>query len=400
MRENPLSSEQTIFPPSSYGKRGAIALVRLYGRTLPSSPGILEPGPNPVRILVQSMGGIGNTLMATPLLRAIREIYPNARIDLLTSPGAACLLQKTPGITEIISDQGGDDHSLSGYWRIQQRLRRTRYDAALLTLNAVTFRFAVRSVLARVPRRVIHHYAFEPYDDYTSAFSHRVPHDPLHQHDVEANLALLQALSGVSVPPGSLLLPLDGETRTRSHEKLRAAGLREDVPTVTLCPGSSGWMSFKRWPLERYIALARRLRERHPDWNLLVFSGPEEAEERERWRKETASLRILLIYGLSLPEMAAALSRTTVTVANDALFMHVSAALQRPVVALFGPTPSTRTGPWQCPATVIHSEPYQPYFRIPYPPSPSLFPDYMQTIPVEKVMAAVEDWVYKTFPPE
>jgi len=339
------------------------------------------------------MGGIGNTLMATPLIAAVRKLYPQARIDLLTTPSAAALLTKSTDITNILADQDGDDHSLIGYWRLQRRIRSVRYDVALLTLNAVTFRFAIRSVLARIPTRVIHAYPFHSYDDYTPAFSNAVQRNS-EIHDVECNLDLIRAISGSEIEAGALSLTLTSDGSANAAQRLADRGWDAEKKTVALCPGSSGWMSFKRWPLDSFIQLAKAIAADQEAVNLIVFSGPDEKDEVSKWKQELSGSGFILVEGLSLPVYAGALTHCDVVVTNDSLPMHMCAALQVPTVALFGPTDAKRTGPWKCPTTILEAQTeFTPFVTIPYPPDPAQFPESMPTITVTDVHEAVRGYI-------
>lgn len=149
-------------------------------------------------------------------------------------------------------------------------------------------------------------------------------------------------------------------------------------------------MSFKRWPLERYMALASRVLKDSPTAQVVVFSGPEEESERADWRSRFEDDRFTLVHGLSLREYPQALRHMSVAVANDSLPMHLCAVVQTPVVALFGPTHPSQTGPWRCPGKVITPPaPFEAYFRIPYPLDPDQFPNLMERIEVDTVYDGV-----------
>ncbi len=387
---NPERPLKTIFPDSSWAKRLAIKALRLYAKTLPQNPPPFPPpGDAHVKILIQSMGGIGNTLMATPLIAATRKLYPNAQIDLLTTPAAAELLRTNPNLSNVLADQDGDDHSTAGYRALQRRIRSVRYDAVLLSLNAVTFRFAARSVLARIPNRIIHAYPFHSYDDFTSAFTSRVPRDN-EAHDVVNNLELLRALSGEEASVERLALTISNDELAQARNTLTALGWDDSKKTVALCPGSSGWMSFKRWPLESYISLARKVVSELAGTNVIVFSGPDEESELPTWKRELPEDHCIVVTGLSLRAYAGALTLCNAVVTNDSLPMHMCAALQVHSIALFGPTNPKRTGPWMSPSTVMEAKTdFTPYVEIPYPPDPAQFPASMQTITIDDVFHAV-----------
>lgn len=389
---------KTYFPPSSRLKRFVIAAARCYAQTLPRPSAPFPPSSHPgIRILIQSMGGIGNTLMVTPLLAEARRLFPNAHIDLLTTPGAGQLLRTNPDVSSIVLDQHGGDHGLGRYWRVQRQIRASRYDAALVTLNAVTFRFAARTALARIPYRIAHRYHWLPHDDISSLFSQLVPRvEGL--HDAANNVNLLAALTGVPCSAGPLTLHVDEDSVNQTRSALARQGWRDDRPSIALCPGSSSWMVFKRWPRASFKALARELAASFAGHNTVVFFGPDEQNELDAWRREEPhSGAILVDAGGLVPAapiagFAAAISLMDVTVTNDSLPMHLCAGLQRPVVALFGPTDPCRTGPWQCPARVLTPGPdHKHCFTLPYHPHPAEFPDMMKHIRVADVLEAVRE---------
>lgn len=380
---------ETIFPPSRTAKRLATKTLRAYAKTLRRPPAFPPPGDAAPKILILSHGGIGNTLMATPLIAAAREMYPNARIDVLTSPGAAVLLATNPHASNVIADQDGDDIGLAAYWRINRILRKGRYDAALSTVNATTFRFAVRPVLARIPIRVIHAYAFHPNDDYTTAFTHRIPH-VTDEHDCIKNLNLLRAISGEVADAGPLVLGIPSDKVAGARRALGALGWTGEGKTVGLCSGSSTWMAFKRWPHTSYVRLARMLIGAYPDLRILAFCGPEEAAEAEAWKREFDDPRLIPVQGLDLMTYAGALTCCDATVVNDSLALHICAARQVPTVALYGPTSPAQTGPWKCRSTIVTPQGgCEPFCRFPYTPNPAHFPDYMAAISPDEVMDQV-----------
>lgn len=361
-----------------------MSLMRFLGR-FHRDPGPLPPTDSPdVRILIQSMGGIGNTLMATPLIAETRRLFPRARIDVLTSPAAAELLKNDPDITHVLTDRGTGSESVS----LSCRIRAARYDAAIVALNSHLSKFALRIVLGGVRRRLMHAYPFKPYDDFSSAYTHVLPR-PDERHDVECNLDLLRCLTGADCVAGPLRLHLPNSAKDEARAHLSAFGWNADRSSVALCPGSTGWMHFKRWPLTHAMALADRLVNDAGDRHVVVFCGPDEADDAQAWRARDAHDRLHIVDNLPLSVYAAALSLMSAIVANDSLPMHLAAALQTPVVTLFGPTDPVRTGPWRCRAEIIQAE-GAPYYALPYPYDPAQFPDLMATIPPERVYDAVE----------
>jgi len=379
--------QRTIFPDSALSKRVAVAAMRLYGKVLPGVQDQIRPtDSSALRILIQTMGGIGNSLMATPLIAATRQLYPNARIDVLTSPATAPLLATNPHATNVLTDPPADGQ---GMWPVVRGIRAARYDAAIAALNSHLSKNAARIVLGKIPRRIMHEYPFRAYDNFLGAFTHVVPR-ARGKHDVARNMDLLHALSGEHVDPGPLVLPLNEAAKATARAVLAGAGWNPERVSVAICPGSSGWMAFKRWPIHHAMALADCVLQRRDAPTVLTLLGPDEQEDVRAWRERFGS-RVILIEGLDVTAYAAALAQMSAVIANDSLPMHLCAALQVPVVALFGPTDPAQTGPWKGRAIVISADTdFTPFYTLPYPVDPGQFPDSMETITPESVEHAVD----------
>jgi ADP-heptose:LPS heptosyltransferase len=342
---------------------------------------------DPRRILVQSTGGFGNTLMATPLLRAVREAFPEAHIALFTSGGAAELLRHNPHLNAVIADAGGG----SAYLRQVRALRRERFDLCFMALNAVVFRHGLRPLLAGVPDRVIHRYPFQRDDDFTPLYT-RIVEKHEGRHDCEGNVDLLRAYTGANdIATGPMELPLPETVFAAARTRLTEQGWREDVQTLAVCPGCRAWARDKRWPLPHYAALLHETLQAHANLHIFGFCGPEEQEEADYLTQHVQHPRFRLVRGLKLPEFAAALKLCGRVLSNDSLPVHICSALQIPVAALYGPTDPRLIGPWQTPSLIVQSPcEYAPYFRIPYPPDMAKDDPCMGMISVEMAQAAVD----------
>ncbi|MDX9972746.1 MAG: glycosyltransferase family 9 protein [FCB group bacterium] len=327
--------------------------------------------------------------MATPLLAELRRLYPNARIDLLATPDSAELLATNPHATRVIADKYVKTQSNQDYRAGIQDIRNAGYSACLMPLTAVDYWYVVRVALARVGTRVIHDYNLHPANRFTTLCTHRIPFDQT-RHDVESNLDMLRALTRADVKAGPLVLPLPEGKVEETRNKLVEMGWRDERATVAFCPGSTLRWSHKRWPDEQYIELATRLLGDRSDTQVAVFCGPDEAESAALFRQRFRGEPLVVIEGLPLLTYAAALSLCQAVVTGDSLPLHMSAALQVPQVALFGPTDPRRTGPWQAPAKVLVPDcDYVPFYRIPYPPDPSKYPPCMPLITVDEVEQAL-----------
>jgi lipopolysaccharide heptosyltransferase II len=385
-----IDKRKTIFPKAGIAKRLLTRAIRTYAKTLSSGPGFIEPSDSDsLKFLIHSMGGIGNTIMATPLMSALRKSFPRARIDLLTSPGAVAILKGFDGVSELIADSAESAQGLAQYIQLERRLLSSRYDAALLPLNAITIRLAARTTFARIPIRVCHRNSFRLEDDINGTYTNLVERRQ-GIHDVDCNLDLLKSLCGGGCEVGPMSIPISAHDIESAGEALQQAGFERGRVTIAFCPGSSGWMSFKRWPLPSFLELARRLLNEQPEWRIALFLGPDEIEEAERWTMPEFKKNAFVVKNMPMKQYAAALGTMSLVVANDSLPLHIASALQVPVVALFGPTNPHHTGPWGCRNRILLSgNTHSGYFELPYPLDPSQFPDVMADIPVDDVLQNV-----------
>jgi len=391
----------------STAKRVAMQGLRLSSPTPGhGTPPTLEPGAAAFRILVQSIGGIGNTLMATPLLAELRYLYPNAQIDLLTTAGAAELLDASADISEIIVDPTAASgpqstrNLASGlrYLRLIQFLRSRSYDAALLAHNAIDLMSSARPALARIPIRAIHAYPFRSIDDYTFLFSHIAPYGEA-QHDCRGNLDLVEKVAGMKVTDRRMDLSVSPEKKKSALAKLQSLGWNENAVTIGICPGSRTWASDKRWPTNRFAAVADSLLNADDARLVLAFCGPDDREEARILRESVHHVRFHVVEGLDLLTYAAALEKCRLVISNDSLPMHMCSAMRVPVVALFGPTDPRRVGPWMGPSAVLSAKTdYTPYFTMPYICDLATGDPSMETIEVSEVIDAAEETLRKANP--
>lgn len=328
--------------------------------------------------------------MATPLLAALRSQFPAARIDFLTTPAAAALLRNDPNVSNLLTAERRGGRRAFDYAGLVRQLRAARYDMAFAAMPTIGFSQGVRPVLARVPVRVVHAYPFRPADDYTALFTHRVPWDEA-RHDVESNLDLLRAVADGPVCAGPLVL----DVGTRSEAAVRAlheAGWSGNNPLVAFCPGSDPTTAFKRWPLANFAELARDVLAAWPDASIAVIGGPDERQDVRQLVKTIDDPRAFAFTSDSLLLTCAALRECTAAVSADSLPIHLCAALEVPLVALFGPTDPRRTGPWRGRARVVTAPcDFAPYYRLPYPPRAADAKPCMHVIAVRDVFAALNE---------
>ena len=280
-------------------------------------------------MLVRCPNWLGDTVMAVPTLRALRQALPQAEIWGL-GPWVGSILEAEPGLDRRLADRGG--------WRprlaLAQALRRTGIDLALLLPNSLGA--ALDSWLTGARWRV--GYAGDGRDPF---LTHVVPGPARLVHQVEAYLALLAPL-GLAPPKAAPTLVVTPERQVEAQRLLARVGLHPRDRVVAIQLGAAFGPS-KLWPVERLARLAAWLSARGA---AVVFLGTAAAEPLRRAVEACLERKVASLVGEDHPGvLPALLAEFTVLVAPDSGPAHVAAAVGVPVVTLFGPTDPRLTAP-------------------------------------------------------
>ncbi|MBV9020392.1 MAG: glycosyltransferase family 9 protein [Ktedonobacteraceae bacterium] len=335
--------------------------------------------PPNAHILVVKLAGIGDLLLATPALSALRETYPQARIDLLVTPDSAGLLNGWGVLDNIIVlDKYLFDYPQQIFTRPRnllrllptwRALRAGHYDAILL-MHHLTLPFG------RLKYQLL---------AYATGAKWRVGLDNGHgwflnvrvkdegfgaRHEAEYNMAIAQAV-GSAIRNTNLTVPLTDEERRQARLFVYGDAEAESVerPIIAMHPGSGGYSTARRWAPERFAQLADTLFH-DVGGQLLLLGGPEEAELHQQVIRDMHSgmpVRSLAGKG-SIKVAAAVLELVDLFVGNDSALMHLATAVGAPTVAIFGLTNFKAWGPYTGDAkgqlaTVVHLDlPCMPCF--------------------------------------
>jgi heptosyltransferase-2 len=279
--------------------------------------------------------------MSVPALEALRARFPAAEIVLLAKPWVSELYWGHPAVSrQIVYDPEGEHRSAGGFWKLVRALRAERFDAAILFQNA--FHAAWMAWCARIPVRI--GYA----RDGRSALLREavaVPPPAAYGHQAYYYLHLLfrAGLIDKPEPVREIRLHLGEPERRWAAKHLETLGLGGPRFVVGLNPGAS-FGPAKRWPAERYAALADRLiGGLHAD--VLIFGSRAERPLAETVARAMTHMPALVAGETSLRQLMALLAQCRLMVTNDSGPMHLAAALGLPVAALFGSTDERATGP-------------------------------------------------------
>ena len=337
------------------------------------------------RILIRANNWIGDVVMISPAVRAIREHFRQARIAILAKRWVLDALRGSPTFDDLIEyDSEGAHRGPVGRLRLARPLRRQRFDLAVLFQKA--FDAAAIAVLAGARLRV--GYAT---DRRSMLLTHALAPPPADTHHVDAFLGLARAL-GCPVGDPRPFFHLDAPARDAASAILGGAGSPDRSPLVALHPGAS--KEPRAWHPERFGILGRRVAEQ-AGARVALLGAPGEREILERTMTPIPpERRLLLPLDLSIKVVGAILERSDLFVGSDSGPMHVAAALGVPTVGIFGPGSPARTAPVGPPGRVVVigkgypcSPCRQEFFRE-CPPSPSGKPFCLEEIRVEEVEEA------------
>ena len=223
--------------------------------------------------------------------------------------------------------------------QLRRALRAGGYDAALDFQGAV--RSAAIARMAKTGRVIGEAEPREPIARWL--FNERVK--TRGRHVIEQDLELASAVAGDALEPAEPLLPIDSEAELWCTRLL----LERGAPAVLINPGA-GWGA-KRWPAERYGAVAQGLVER--GYDVLVNTGPGEEPLAQVIVQGTKGVARLLMP--SVGHLIALTRRVVLCIAGDSGPLHLACALGRPVVGIYGPTDPARNGPFGTRSRVLRS---------------------------------------------
>jgi predicted lipopolysaccharide heptosyltransferase III len=288
--------------------------------------------------LLTKLRYIGDVLLTTPAIRAIREAYPSAHITMLVNRGTEDVLRHNARLDRVVTVERGTTDRLAALrreWELVRRLRQVRYDVSVDFFSGD--RAAFLSLACGVPLRI----GFAGREGFRRWVLNRQADIQGPIHMLERNLLLLQQTLGLEPGDTRPELQTGPDDEDYADGWLQRRGLG-DAGFVAIHPGGRAW--FKRWPAERWAALIDLLQaEGHP---VILTGGPAEEADLRRIAAAAATPIPSAAGQTSILQLAALLRRARLFIGNDSGPMHLAAAVGTPVVALFGPTEPELWRPW------------------------------------------------------
>jgi heptosyltransferase-2 len=330
--------------------------------------------PPDARILVVKLATIGDLLLATPSIRALRESYPEARIDLLVTPASAGLLDDWAVINRVIVlDKYLFDYpqqllknprNLLRLRPLGHDLRDGNYDAVLLLHHLTLFYGRLKHQI--LMRATGAKWRIGLDNGHGWFLNVRVKDDGFGaMHEVDYNLAIAKA-AGATTNDKRLTVPIKEEEYQQARQLLYETDLSGNglIPTwrhgshgieypltkrpiIAIHPGSGGYSTARRWMPERFAQLADTLFY-DSGGQLILLGGPEEAELHQQiFELMQSKMPVRSFAGKGNIRVAAAiLEQADLFIGNDSALMHLATAIGTPTVAIFGLTNSEAWGPY------------------------------------------------------
>lgn len=279
-------------------------------------------------LLIVRLDNIGDVIMTSPAVRALRENLPHARITLMASPSGSQVAPLFPWIDETISwrvlwqDLGRLDFDPSREWQLIETLKRYRFDAAIIftSFSQSPHPPAFVCALAGIPLRL-----GESKEKDSGTLTHAVPPVPDEIHQVERNLHLIESV-GYKVSDRRLVLSIPKEVQQRFSALL---------PYILLNPWTS--CPSRNYHPERFAIAARQLHE-ITELPIVVTGVEKDREHASSVLEKLGDGAINLIGKTDLCELVALVAQAKLILTNNTSTMHIADATNTPNVVLFAGT--------------------------------------------------------------
>jgi heptosyltransferase III len=299
-----------------------------------------------LNILIIKLKHLGDVLVTTPCLHALKEAYPQSQITMVVNQGTEDMVRNNPCLSEVIALEREPKKKFLvelGYQlRLIARLHRKRFDFSIDFTGGD--RGAILSWLSGAKERIGYHPKKRKQWWWKRAFTKTVKTPGDNRHVVEHHLDAIRLL-GINPPKVPLQFywtPKDQETLSRI---LNEKGVKNQKPYVVIHP-TSRWM-FKAWRLDGYAEIIDYIQS-NLTWTVMVTSGPDK-KELDAVREITKRCRtkpVDLSGQLNLKQLGCLIAGGKFFFGVDSAPMHIAAAVNTPAIALFGPSGEKMWGPW------------------------------------------------------
>jgi len=303
-----------------------------------------------VNFLLVRLRLIGDVVFTTPILRALRRRYPDARLTYVVEPHASPVVAANPHIDELIVTSTPDAPGrLAADFKLARRLRANRYDV-VLDLHGGP-RSALLAWATGAPRRIGYAVTGRSW-----MYTECVPRDrrlrPRHSVVNQWDLLGPLGFDGPDPERDATEMPVAASAARAVAAKLVSAAVDVERDRVIVLHVSAG-NPFRRWPASSFVRLIAALVRAEACRRVIVVSGPSEHEAARRIGGDARSElgadagRVIDDVSFDLAELRALMDRAALFVGGDSGPLHVAGTTGVPIVGLYGPTLAARSAPWR-----------------------------------------------------
>lgn len=278
-------------------------------------------------ILIVRTDRIGDVILTTPAIRALRVMYPASRLTMLVQPATVDLVKGNPFLDEILVDDRQETHKgFWGYGRLALTLRQKGFDLAIIFHTKK--RTNLLCFLAGIPERL--GYANNKFG---FLLTHKVRDDrPCGvKHETGYCLDLLEPLGREEIALEAFL-PLQKEAEEWAEDLFRKWGNLSATGVVAVHPGAS--CPTKKWPAARFGELINILEERY-GCGVILIGGKDNRETADQVLSVTRSPVRDMTGQTTVAQLASLLKRCRLLISNDSGPVHIADALKVPVISIF-----------------------------------------------------------------
>ncbi|MDB5801048.1 MAG: waaF [Rhodocyclales bacterium] len=308
---------------------------------------------NAKNILCVRLDNMGDVLMTTPAMRALKQSMPGCRLSLLASPSGAAVANHIPEVDQVLMYdapwvKSPNTHDAASDRRMISRLDAADYDAAVIftVYSQSALPAALMCMMADIPLRLAH--AREnPYLLLTDWVRDTEPQSGV-RHEVQRQLDLVASI-GAHCDDERLSFRINNADRSALLAKLSRRGVNLRRPWLVLHPGATA--ASRRYPAEKYAAAAQAIRAQL-DCQILITGSEPEIAVCHALQEAVGKNAFSLAGDLTLGELGTLIGSSALLLSNNSGPVHLAAALGTPVVDLYALTNPQHT-PWQVPSRVL-----------------------------------------------
>ncbi len=279
------------------------------------------------RILIIRLDRIGDVVLSTPVIKAVRDAYPESYIAFMVRPYARDIVRGNPYLNEvIIYDKEADEKGFIGNLKFILKLRAKKFDMAMV-LHPTT-RTHMIAFLAGIPERI-------GYDKKMGfLLTKRIPHTKQFglKHEIDYTLDISRYI-GIDAKDSTLYMPVSENSEYKIKNIFNSKNFKDEDILIIINPGAS--CPSKRWNTENFIKTANALIDKY-NAKIIVISGAKERVFGDKVAGGIAKNVLNLSGATTVGDLASVLRRARLIISNDSGPVHIACAVGTPVIDIFG----------------------------------------------------------------